>query len=245
MINLMIADDNVQWVEQFSKILKKNDDFNIVSTTYNGLDTILNYMKFKPDVLLLDLDMPRINGIEIINQLSSIPEEKNLKNIIVISGNINCHLKIQNISKVRTMFFKPFNLDLLCENIREIKEINSKNFFIKNKIDYLFSNLNFDVCAKGTDILKNAVYIAFNNVNLKNNIKNLVQELSKSYSDISPKTIRSDMDKAINTMYEFNNCDPNFLCSFFPDYYGFKPTTKYFIRYSVEYLTQNFLNKKL
>ena len=73
MISLMIADDNVQWVEQISNFLTKEDDFKIINKSYNGLDTIMHYTELKPDVLLLDLDMPGMNVIDIIDYFCTIP----------------------------------------------------------------------------------------------------------------------------------------------------------------------------
>ena len=86
MISLMIADDNVQWVEQISNFLTKEDDFRIINKSYNGLDTIMHYTELKPDVLLLDLDMPGMNGIDIIEYFCTIPSEADKQNIIVVSG---------------------------------------------------------------------------------------------------------------------------------------------------------------
>ena len=236
MISLMIADDNVQWVEQLSSFLTKEDDFKIINKSYNGLDTIMHYTELKPDVLLLDLDMPGMNGIDIIDYFGTIPNEDDKKNIIVISGDQMYQSQVRKHPKVKGMIAKYWNLELLTDLIRDIKETDSKKTLIKNNIDILFDKLNFDSCLKGTTMLKNAIFIAFYDSQYCNNIDELFHELSKIYPDIKIKTIRADIDNAISIMYNYNGGNPKFFCSFFPDYFGFKPTTKHFVRCAVKYL---------
>lgn len=236
MISLMIADDNVQWVEHLSSFLTKEDDFKIINKSYNGLDTIMHYTELKPDVLLLDLDMPGMNGIDIIEYFCTIPNENDKKNIIVISGDQMYQSQVRSHPKVKGMIAKFWNLELLTDLIKDIKETDSKKILVKNNIDILFDKLNFDSCLKGTTMLKNAVFIAFYNSKCVENIDDLIHELSQIFPDIKPKTIRADMDNAITIMYNYNGRNTKFFCTFFPDYFGFKPTTKQFVKNSVKYI---------
>lgn len=236
MTSLMIADDNVQWVEHLSKFLTKEDDFKIINKSYNGLDTIMHYTEYKPDVLLLDLDMPGMNGLEIIDYLSNIPSEKDKENIIILSSDKFFQSKARKLPKVKGMIDKLWNLDFLIDTIKDIKETDTLKNSVRKNIDILFDNLNFDSCLNGTSILKNAIFIAFYNSRCFNHLDDLVQELSKIYPDKKIKTIKSNMDKAISVMYNYNGGNPNFFSNFFPEYFGFKPTTKHFIKCSVKYL---------
>ena len=236
MISILIADDNVHFVEQLSSILTKEEDFRVIGKCYNGLETIMQYTEFKPDVLLLDLDMPGMNGLEIIEYLSAIPGEDEKRNIIIVSGEHLFQSNARKLSKVKDMVHKMWDNHFIIDSIREIKETDDfKNSVIHN-INILFDNLNFDSSLKGTTMLIDAVFIAFYNGKYLDDLDGLLIELSQKHKNIKRKTIRSDMDKAITAMYNYNSRDSKFFCKYFPEYFGFKPTTKHFIKCAVKYL---------
>ena len=87
MIQVMIADDNLDLNNLCCNILSKDKDIQIISSTLDGESTLKDYMQLKPDVLLLDLDLPKMNGIDIINNICLDETEKRKNNIIIISGN--------------------------------------------------------------------------------------------------------------------------------------------------------------
>ena len=76
MIKVMVAEDNIDENSMFCKVLTKDENIKVVSYTLDGEKTIEEYFERKPDVLLLDLGMPKVNGLDIINILSSYEEEK-------------------------------------------------------------------------------------------------------------------------------------------------------------------------
>ena len=77
MIRVMVADDNIDLNNMYCKFLTKDKDIKIISQTTDGQETLEKYQELKPDLLLLDLEMPKISGLEIINYLSKDTIEKN------------------------------------------------------------------------------------------------------------------------------------------------------------------------
>lgn len=65
----MIADDNKDSNYCCRIFLAKDTSINIVSCTLDGLTTLERYLNLKPDILLLDLDLPTISGVEILLML--------------------------------------------------------------------------------------------------------------------------------------------------------------------------------
>ena len=88
MIKVMIAEDNQSLCENCFEFLTNDEDIKVVSCTLDGKSTLEKYLEIKPDVLLLDLDLPKITGIEVINFLSRFSEERDKCNIIVVSGSV-------------------------------------------------------------------------------------------------------------------------------------------------------------
>jgi two-component system, NarL family, response regulator NreC len=80
MINIFLADDHQIVRKGFKALLSSEPDFNVVGEANDGLETIRLVEQLQPDVLVLDLMMGGLNGLEVTRQLS----KKNPKTGIVI-----------------------------------------------------------------------------------------------------------------------------------------------------------------
>lgn len=69
MINIVLADDNKVVRKGLKTLLSTEPDFNIVGEVKDGLDTVSLVEKIKPDILVLDMMMPGMNGLEVTRSL--------------------------------------------------------------------------------------------------------------------------------------------------------------------------------
>jgi DNA-binding NarL/FixJ family response regulator len=65
MIKVSITDDHFVVLKGIETLLIEIEDIEVISTQENGKTTLLNIEKQQPDVLLLDINLPDINGIEL------------------------------------------------------------------------------------------------------------------------------------------------------------------------------------
>ena len=121
MVKVMIADDNIDLNSMYCKFLTNDKSIEVVSSTTDGETTLDEYLKYKPDLLLLDLDMPKINGLEIINKLSYDTTEKSKCNIIVISGSTEMRFQLLNTAKVYRIIPKPTSPQHVLDVIKEFE----------------------------------------------------------------------------------------------------------------------------
>jgi DNA-binding NarL/FixJ family response regulator len=68
-IRLFLADDHTLIREGFKSLLGGNDMFTIVGEADNGADVITMVDQVQPDVIMIDINMPRLSGIEVIERL--------------------------------------------------------------------------------------------------------------------------------------------------------------------------------
>lgn len=226
MRKIMIADDNKEFNSCCKFFLTKDSSIDMLTCTSDGLTTLEKYLNLRPDILLLDLDLPTLNGIEIINRLTSIPEEKHLCNIIIMTGSEDFRKQISNTSKIFKILSKPCNLVDILITIHEIEITPRPTSINIEKINSLMTKLNFNLYSKGTKYLKDCLIIANNNKDLLYNISNLysyVAEINNTSSNI----IKWSITNSLSTMNRF--VDKKMLCSFFDDYDGRKISPKYFI----------------
>lgn len=237
MLNVMIADDNVEFSHLLCNMLTKEEDIRVVNISNNGLDALASYTSLKPDVLLLDLVMPGYDGLEVLRVLCE--EEDCESNIIVMSGDMKYRSSITYASKINYIFEKPFDNKILIEKIRQFKKSTHSRDDLNNEICNLFQNLNFNMYSKGTFFLIDAIKIAYQNPSYTLKTEELMKKVAKLHNVSKFKSIRSTIDKSIDSMYQ-KQSNLDLICIFFPEFYGYKPTVKSLIIHTINYLNENF-----
>lgn len=82
MIKVMVADDNADYNRLCCDFLANDKNINVISSALDGEETIEKYFDNRPDILLLDLNLPKKNGIEIIDEICKHAGEK--RNVILL-----------------------------------------------------------------------------------------------------------------------------------------------------------------
>ena len=120
-LKLLAVDDDFINLKLIHTMLKKNPNISEVLEAKDGLDALNKIKQIDNiDIILLDIKMPIMNGIEFMQNLFSIPEKKNIPIIILTTD--------------ETMKHKAFDsgaFDFLVKPIRE-RELNEKILKIKN-----------------------------------------------------------------------------------------------------------------
>ncbi len=70
-IKILIADDHPVVREGLISMIKREPDFQVVGEATNGVEAVVKTHELKPDIVLMDLRMPELDGVEAIRQISS------------------------------------------------------------------------------------------------------------------------------------------------------------------------------
>lgn len=62
-VRVLIVDDHPMVAEGIQSILESYDDVQVVATLNNGQDAVVHALNLKPDVILMDLNMPKVGGL--------------------------------------------------------------------------------------------------------------------------------------------------------------------------------------
>lgn len=71
-MKLILADDHHLIRQGLRSLLEKSDDINIIAEAENGQEAVTLTERLKPDVLVMDIAMPRLNGIQAAEQIRGL-----------------------------------------------------------------------------------------------------------------------------------------------------------------------------
>jgi DNA-binding NarL/FixJ family response regulator len=74
-IKVILADDHQSILNSISSLLNNSPNIKVVATAENGERAIALTRSEKPDVLILDIDMPKLNGLQVSARLNSLDIE--------------------------------------------------------------------------------------------------------------------------------------------------------------------------
>lgn len=131
---VLIVDDIKTNCELIREILKSSGNDFIIEELYNGKD-VLNFSKdFNPDLILLDLMMPEVSGIDVIDFLKKDPQTKEIPIIVITAYDSEENLlKSFNIGAI-DYIKKPINKTELLSRINKVLDIKSYLNTVKEKI---------------------------------------------------------------------------------------------------------------
>ena len=116
---LMIVDDSNVIRNRITRGSSRMD-LDVVATATNGLEAVEMYKQFHPDVVTMDLTMPKMDGLECIYELTNIDENAN---ILVISALSDKATGIKALQLgARGFICKPFTDEDLFEALEEMLE---------------------------------------------------------------------------------------------------------------------------
>lgn len=126
MISVLVADDNAELCDLISTYLNQCDDLVVKGTAKDGIIAIKMIEELVPDIVLLDLVMPNLDGLGVLERFSKQRSGKR-PSFIVISAIGNDTFVREALGFGADYFImKPFEMSMLASRIRQIYRENQK-----------------------------------------------------------------------------------------------------------------------
>ena len=127
---LLIEDDEIERLK-FVRVLKKNNYPYKLTEAKNGEEALdILEKQDAPDIILLDLNMPKMNGLEFLKILKSNPKLKYVPIIILSTSNNHRDLKQCYEEGIAGYIVKPLKYEDYVSKIKALVEYWSKNELI-------------------------------------------------------------------------------------------------------------------
>lgn len=187
-------------------------DMEVIGIAYNGLDVLDKVEDLHPDVLILDLIMPNLDGLGVIEKLAKKP----IKPKIVVLSAVGQDKITQKAINLGASYYivKPFDLNILVERVREITEndFNAKMHKSpanseerKDSLEVDITNIIHEIGVpahiKGYFYLREAIYMVINNVELLSAVTKVLYPTIANKFNTTPSRVERAIRHAIEVAW--------------------------------------------
>jgi DNA-binding response OmpR family regulator len=120
MTKILVADDSPFVLEIVETVLK-SEGFDVI-TAVDGLDAWNKIQKDKPDIVIVDIIMPGLNGYQICEKIKKNEELKNTPVLVLTTKAQDKDIELAQTSGADLYMTKPFDPDELAAKIRRFFE---------------------------------------------------------------------------------------------------------------------------
>jgi len=114
----LVVDDSLSARRSLTQIME--DTGYHVRTAKDGLEAIEILEKKLPQIIIVDYEMPRMNGIELCSHIRANDDSKDLPIIMITSRSTQKHRNMAESVGVNLFLTKPFSEDTLLENVNSL-----------------------------------------------------------------------------------------------------------------------------
>ncbi len=198
-IKILFADDEPDIRDIMKSIL--SDLVNELYIAKDGYEAFEIYQDKKPDIMLLDINMPNCSGIEMAQKVRKIDHATRIIFITAFSNTEN--LLSATELKLTKYIVKPLNadklisaLELAIEEIKTFKTTNRKNIYLKD--NFIWDNENQTLLQGNTEITltpkeRKILNILFSNLNTTITYDTLLIEVWDNFEQYSIDTLKTMM----------------------------------------------------
>ena len=207
-LNVAIADDNQRILDMLETVIGMDKELNLVGKAKNGEEMCQIIKDKKPDVVLLDLIMPKMDGLTVMEQVGQDKNVSKRPYFIVVTAVGQERITEDAFNKGANYYImKPFNNEMLLNRIKSVRKMfrnnDKKNEDIKsenavngenleNRVTNMLHEIGIPAHIKGYHYLRDAIIMAVEDMDVLNAItKILYPTVAKKYQTTSSRVERA------------------------------------------------------
>lgn len=225
-LNVAIADDNEKMMHMLESVITNDKDLVLVGQATNGEEIIDIIKKKSPDVVLLDIIMPKLDGLSVIEKINNDQEIHKRPSFIVVSA-VGQDRITENAFYLGAEYYilKPFDHNMLLNRIKSLRMRRGfKNNAIKNsaeaelKFQYMERSLETDVTniiheigvpahIKGYQYLRDAIILSVGDLEMLNSITKILYPTIAKKHQTTPSRVERAIRHAIEVAWSRGKMD--------------------------------------
>lgn len=208
-LNVAIADDNDKILELLGEIISNDKELKLVGKATNGEEMCKIIKEKEPDVVLLDLIMPKMDGLSVLESVNADKKMKKSPVFIIVTAIGQERITEDAFRRGASYYIlKPFRNETVLNRIKKvrkekcqdlqyiIKEMNdeedAKENSLENRVTDLIHEIGIPAHIKGYHYLRDAIIMAIEDMDVLNAItKILYPTVAKKHQTTSSRVERA------------------------------------------------------
>lgn len=204
-IKLLIVEDNKEFCDLLEEYFSSQSDFEVAGIAYNGKDALDLMTEHQPDIVLLDIIMPYLDGIGVLERLNSLNIPIKSKIIMLTAfGQDSITQRAMELGATYYMM-KPLEMDVLSDRIRQMfngpapsprPNISTakpnKPKSLEMEVTNIIHEIGIPAHIRGYLYLRDAILLVVENISLLNAVtKELYPAIAKKYDTTASRVERA------------------------------------------------------
>ncbi|MDR3540260.1 MAG: sporulation transcription factor Spo0A [Desulfosporosinus sp.] len=223
---IVIVDDNRNFCQMLENYLQSQDDLSIVGVAHNGLEAWELIQTQEPDLIILDVVMPHLDGISVLERINARTTMKRPKIIMLTAFGKESLTHQAMMLGVDYFILKPFDLDILnkriCALTQEMSSPTPTQFTsiaspvvittgtelnLAVEVTTMMHQIGIPAHVKGYQYIRDAILMVVEDVSLLGGVtKQLYPGIAKKY-DTAPSRVERGIRHAIELAWERGQTD--------------------------------------
>lgn len=237
-VKVLIADDNRDFCQLLKDFIEKQPDMEVTGIAYNGVEVIENLSRQVPDVMILDIIMPHLDGIGVLEKLSTMSLSHRPKVIVVLTafGQENITRRVVQLG-ADYYVLKPFDIEVLVNRVRQLTTgyvpapaplLKQRNLDVE--VTNIIHEVGIPAHIKGYLYLRDAILMVTNRIELLGAITKELYPMIASKYKTTPSRVERAIRHAIEVAWNRGNVETiNGLFGYTINLDRGKPTNSEFI----------------
>ena len=142
-ITILVADDNNDFTATLSSYLEQEEEMEIIGIARDGNEAYNMVLELQPDIILLDMIMPHLDGLGVLEKIADTDMEKRPLSIILSAVGQDKITQKAIALGAQYYIVKPFDINVLVKRMKELKNYQPAQF--KNFITREIKNQYIDI----------------------------------------------------------------------------------------------------
>ncbi len=217
-IRVLIADGNVETSAKLREYLSQQKDFVVDGVVDNGADAVEMIAEKKPDFVVLEMLLPKIDGIGVLKAVQNKKIDK--RPVFLVLSSLSQDIMIREAISLGAYCFmlKPFDFSILTERIRRIvkkekstKIVERKRTVTDENLEKEITNIMHDIGVpahiRGHQYLREAIILSIHNQDLLGAVtKTLYPSVATTYNT-TPSRVERAIRHAIEVAWSRGRLD--------------------------------------
>lgn len=211
-IKVLLTDDDIGYIEELKETLDNTAGFTVVGVAHDGEEGVAMTKRLHPDLVILDIVMPKMDGICVLSEIKRMPPQNRPRVVILSAALHDTTMRMCMERGADFCIMKPVQANVLIERLRALcypvkaiglpaqpmgMDANSKRHILERTVTDTIHSVGIPANIKGYQYLRDAIMMSIDDAELINAVTKQLYPKVACRHNTSPSRVERAIRHAI------------------------------------------------